>query len=112
MRLSLPPSSPIARSAVSAYLALMRAMRRASPASASGGSPSTGAPNRLCHRLRATCRPCAMSAWPSAVSSFACTAAISSSTCGWQRTAPCPNTMSARVRMFAPSTVIAIGACR
>jgi len=37
-------------------------------------------------------------------------AAVSSfSTQGWQRTAPCPKMIMLRVKMFAPSTVIAIG---
>jgi hypothetical protein len=37
-------------------------------------------------------------------------ARISRSTYGWQRIAPWPKMMSVRVRMFAPSTVIATGA--
>jgi len=36
-------------------------------------------------------------------------AVISRSTYGWQRTAPWPKMIRLRVRMFAPSTVIAIG---
>ena len=42
------------------------------------------------------------------VISFA--ARISRSTYGWQRIAPWPKMISVRVRMLAPSTVIAIGA--
>ena len=38
-------------------------------------------------------------------------ALISFSTYGWQRIAPCPKMMRLRVRMFAPSTVIATGCC-
>jgi hypothetical protein len=41
--------------------------------------------------------------------SFACAACISLSAYGWQRIAPCPNTIMERVRMFAPSTVMPIG---
>ena len=37
-------------------------------------------------------------------------ARISRSTYGWQRIAPWPKMISVRVRMLAPSTVIAIGA--
>ncbi len=36
-------------------------------------------------------------------------ARISFSTQGWQRMAPCPKMMSERVRMLAPSTVMAMG---
>ena len=36
-------------------------------------------------------------------------ARISRSTYGWQRIAPWPKMISVRVRMFAPSTVMAIG---
>ena len=34
---------------------------------------------------------------------------ISFSTNGWHRMAPCPKMMRLRVRMFAPSTVMAMG---
>jgi hypothetical protein len=56
--------------------------------------------------------------WPNSAASNSSTpflrsgffaAFISLSTNGWQRTAPCPKMMSERVRMFAPSTVIATG---
>ena len=47
---------------------------------------------------------------PSKSSTFLARAAfISFSTNGWQRIAPWPKMMSERVRMFAPSTVIATG---
>ena len=50
--------------------------------------------------------------WPkialsNAARSFAATAAISFCTNGWQRIAPWPKMIIERVRMFAPSTVIA-----
>ena len=43
--------------------------------------------------------------------SFSRVACISFSTYGWQRMAPWPNTIRLRVRMLAPSTVIATGIC-
>ena len=43
--------------------------------------------------------------------SFSVVACISFSTYGWQRMAPWPNTIRLRVRMLAPSTVIATGSC-
>ena len=102
----------MARSAVKANRADSRAMAAASARSPAGGVPRSRAPNTLRQPLRSTWRACASSARPSASASFASTAAISSSTCGWQRTAPWPKMISARVSRLAPSTVIAIGAWR
>ena len=56
--------------------------------------------------------------WPNSARSNSATPAprfglraafISRSTYGWQRTAPWPKMIRLRVRMFAPSTVIATG---
>ena len=52
---------------------------------------------------------CGQNAASNALTSRFINACISLSAYGWHRIAPCPNTISVRVRMLAPSTVIETG---
>jgi hypothetical protein len=76
-------------------------------------SPSTNARAEL-EQAKPTWRQSRWSKRSSRASGSGSAAArISSSTYGWQRTAPCPKMIMLRVRMFAPSTVMLIGeACQ
>ncbi len=115
MRLRSPPNVPMARSARNANVAdahdSFRQYGAAAPETGEGASqPRLRLRPTPLNALRITWPMCGQKAASNARTSPVWSATISLSAYGWQRIAPCPKTISVRVRMLAPSTVMDTGA--
>ena len=115
MNFSLPPSTPIVRSEQNASADEKRSrLRKYGAISPSTGERASRAPLRPSvseRTARFTEKPIwPNSSWSNFTRSSSRAASISGNTYSWQRIAPWPKIIRLRVRMLAPSTVIATGA--